>query len=148
MTTWKLFADSDSVLAAFGAERLAGRVAYLATVSQDGVPRVHPVTPIVGQEELFIFMEPTSPKGQDLRRDGRYALHCGVEDNSGGAGEFFINGRARLLEDPAIRAAAIQSASYAPKDRYILFALSVEQAVGTTYEGDQVLRRRWRAAAG
>jgi len=147
MTTWKLFANSEPGLAAFGAERLAGRVAYLATVSQDGMPRVHPVTPIVGQEELFIFMEPTSPKGHDLRRDGRYALHCGVEDNSGGAGEFFINGRARLVEDPATRAAAVQLASYAPQDRHILFALGVEQAVATTYEGDRVLRRRWRAAA-
>jgi len=147
MTTWKQFAQGDPALAAYGSERLAGRVAYLATLRPDGGPRVYPVTPIVGQEELFIFMEPTSPKGLDLRRDGRYALHCGVEDNSGGAGEFSISGRAMLVEAPAMRAAAIQSASYAPKDRYILFALSVEQAAAITYEGDQMLRRRWQAVA-
>jgi len=52
-----------------------------------------------------------------------------------------------LVEAPAMRAAAIHSASYAPEDRYILFALSVEQAAAITYEGDQTLRRRWRAVA-
>ncbi|MGH2405330.1 MAG: pyridoxamine 5'-phosphate oxidase family protein, partial [bacterium] len=50
-------------------------MAYLATLRGDGAPRVHPVTPIVGEGRLFLFMEPTSPKGHDLRRDGRYALH-------------------------------------------------------------------------
>ena len=47
-------------------------------------PRVHPVTPIVGSGKLFVFMEPTSPKGKDLMRDGRYALHCGIEGNNEG----------------------------------------------------------------
>ncbi len=58
----------------FGAERLNGKVAYLATVRKDGSPRVHPMTPIIGQGHLFVFMEPTSPKGHDLQRDGRYAI--------------------------------------------------------------------------
>jgi hypothetical protein len=39
------------------------------------------VTPILGENRLFIFMEPTSPKGHDLRRDGRYTLHCSVADS-------------------------------------------------------------------
>jgi hypothetical protein len=37
-------------------------------------------------------MEPTSPKAADLRRDPRYALQCGVEDDRGGGGEFHVTG--------------------------------------------------------
>ena len=70
--SWKSFEEQQPELAAFGAKRLNGKVAYLATVRKDGSPRVHPVTPIIGEGHLFVFMEPTSPKGYDLRRDGRY----------------------------------------------------------------------------
>jgi hypothetical protein len=59
--TWKTLEEQQPELAAFGAERLNGRVAYLATVRKDGSPRVHPMTPIIGQGHFFVFMEPTSP---------------------------------------------------------------------------------------
>src|SRR5215212_991738 len=100
MVTWHNFEAAEPAIAAFTIERLAGRVAYLATVRPDGGPRVHPVTPIIGAGHLFLFMEPTSPKGRDLQRDSRYALHCGVEDNQGGAGEVIVHGRAELVEAP------------------------------------------------
>ncbi|MCA1555037.1 MAG: pyridoxamine 5'-phosphate oxidase family protein, partial [Chloroflexi bacterium] len=76
MKHWANFAAAAPELAAFGAQRLHGSVAYLATIRPDGAPRVHPVTPIIGEGHLFVFMEPTSPKGKDLQRDNRYALHC------------------------------------------------------------------------
>ena len=65
MTIWKEFAQQAPELAEFGKARFASGVAYLGTVRTDGSPRVHPVTPILG-EQLFLFMEPTSPKGKDL----------------------------------------------------------------------------------
>ena len=145
--TWQALEEAAPLIAAYAQERLAGRVAYLATVQADGGPRVHPVTPIIGAGRLFIFMEPTSPKGRDLQRDGRYALHCGVEDNSGGAGEVIVRGRGTLVETPELRAAAIASASYQPSDRYILFELLVEQVDVTIYEPEGVRRERWRAGA-
>ena len=89
MSSWLEFAKQDPELAAFGQARFQPGVAYLATVRADGGPRVHPVTPIIG-EQLYLFMEATSPKGQDLQRDGRYALHCAVEDSGGGGGEFYV----------------------------------------------------------
>jgi hypothetical protein len=143
--SWQTFEEEDPELAAFGLERLAGRVAYLATVRQDGSPRVHPVTPIIGQGHMFLFMEPTSPKGNDLRRDGRYALHSSVGDPSGSGGEFFISGQARLVETAELRAVAVQSASYSPAERYILFELGVESVLATVYEDGQPVRRRWKA---
>ncbi|MCB0202711.1 MAG: pyridoxamine 5'-phosphate oxidase family protein, partial [Anaerolineae bacterium] len=90
--SWQTLEDQDPDLAAFGVERLNGKVAYLATTRKNGAPRVHPMTPIIGDGYLFVFMEPTSPKGHDLQRDSRYAIHCGVTDNSGASGEFYISG--------------------------------------------------------
>lgn len=146
--SWNTLETADPELAAFGAERFASGVAYLATVRGDGAPRVHPVTPIIGAGHLFLFMEPTSPKGHDLQRDGRYAMHCSVEDSSGAGGEFFIAGRARLVEDPALRQIATNASRFTPADRYILFELSLEHASSTIYDGGNTVRRRWRADRG
>src|SRR4051794_25836332 len=123
--SWKSLEEQQPELAAFGAERLNGNVAYLATVRKDGSPRVHPLTPIIGQGHLFVFMEPTSPKGHDLRRDRRYAIHCSVSDNSGVSGEFILTGQAQLIVSAELRALAVQLASYSPAERYILFELTV-----------------------
>jgi hypothetical protein len=143
--SWKTFADAAPELAAFGKGRFESGVAYLATVRKDGSPRVHPVTPIVSEEHLFVFMEPTSPKGHDLRRDGRYAIHNGVPDSSGTGGEFIITGRATFIEDPELRKVAVEASSYKPAERYILFELSVETASSTFYEESGPVRQHWRA---
>lgn len=142
--SWRALEEKNPELAAFGVSRLHGQVAYLATVRQDGSPRVHPMTPIIGQGHLFVFMEPTSPKGQDLRRDGRYAIHCAVSDTSGASGEFRISGQAQLITDPELRALAVGLAPYSPADRYILFEFSLESAASTVYEGDRVIHQRWK----
>jgi hypothetical protein len=143
MTTWVEFAEQAPELAAFGRARLTRTVAYLGTVRADGSPRVHPVTPIIG-EQLFLFMEPTSPKGGDLRRDPRYTLHCAVEDSSGGEGEFYVRGRGVFTDDPVMREAAIAASSYAAKDQYILFVFTMEFAFMNTYDG--TAPRRWQRA--
>ena len=142
--SWKVFEDQQPELAAFGAERLNGRVAYLATVRKDGSPRVHPMTPIIGQGHLFVFMEPTSPKGHDLQHDGRYAIHCSVSDTSGASGEFSVTGRARMIDNAELRALAVSLASYAPADRYILFEFDIESAASTIYPEDRPMRQFWR----
>ncbi len=144
MTSWAEFSRQAPELAAFGETRFRFGVAYLGTLRADGSPRVHPVTPIIG-EQLFLFMEPTSPKGKDLLRDPRYTLHCSVEDSSGGGGEFYVRGRAFLIEDAQTRAQAVQAASYAPRERYILFRLTLEYAFMNTYPDGNPTPRRWPA---
>ena len=144
MSSWKEFRQQVPDLAEFGQSRLASNVAYLGTIRADGSPRVHPVTPIIG-EQLFLFMEPTSPKGKDLQRDPRYTLHCAVEDSDGGGGEFYVRGQATLVQDPAVRAQAVAAASYSPADRYILFVLSVNFAFMNVYNEGQPNPQRWRA---
>ncbi len=148
--SWHLFAAADPELAAFGKERLHDKVAYLATIRTDGAPRLHPVRPIVGDDHLFVFMEPTSPKGDDLRRDGRYVLHGPVTDPGSEPWElyeFCVDGRAALVEDPAVRQVANAVTSFSRDAHFILFELSVESAFSTVYGADgQPVRRRWQAS--
>lgn len=142
--SWKILEEQQPELATYGAERLHGQVAYLATVGKDGSPRVHPMTPIIGRGHLFVFMEPTSPKGHDLRRNGRYAIHCSVSDTSGASGEFYVTGQAQLIDDPELRALAVSLASYTPADRYILFEFDIASTASTTYPEGQPVRRFWK----
>lgn len=145
MATWTEFAKQAPKLAAFGAARFSSGVAYLGTIREDGSPRVHPVTPILS-EQLFLFMEPTSPKGKDLQRDPRYSLHCAVEDSIGGNGEFYVRGHAKLAQDAELRAQAIKAATYDPAERYILFVLSVDFAFMNTYVSGEPNTQRWQAS--
>jgi hypothetical protein len=126
--SWGEFTELEPELARFGADRLIAAPAYLATVRRSGVPRVHPVTPIFTAVGLFLFMEPTSPKGRDLRERGWFALHNGVPDNAGTGGEFFVSGRGLEMDDPHVWSQVADSASYMPADRYILFEMQLSEA--------------------
>jgi len=143
MASWSEFEIEAPGLAGLGSEQPGKGVAYLATIRRDGSPRVHPVTPIIGGGRLFLFMEPTSPKGKDLRRDGRYALHSLIVDQAGSGGEFYVRGTARPVEDTAGRQVATEAASYTPAARYVLFELGVEGAMSTDYADDQPTRQQW-----
>ena len=107
----------------------------------------HPVTPIIAAGGLFVFMEPTSPKGRDLRERGWFALHNGVPDTEGSGGEFFVSGKGELEGDAGVRATVSRDASYDPAERYILFELKATEARCNGY-GDVTLpaRRRWSSA--
>jgi Pyridoxamine 5'-phosphate oxidase len=147
MASWGDFESQAPALAAFGLSRLTAAAAYLATLRSDRTPRVHPVSPIVGDGHLFVFMEPTSPKARDLRERGWYALHNGVPDTVGTGGEFFVAGRAEQLDDPALRPIATAAAPYQPEDRYLLFELLIAEARCNGY-GDVALPEpeRWTAS--
>jgi hypothetical protein len=147
MASWSEFEAQAPALAAFGAERLTAAAAYLATLRRNRTPRVHPVAPIVGGGRLFVFAEPTSPKTADLKEREWYALHNGVPDTFGTGGEFFVSGRASLLDDPQLRTIASEAATYQPEDRYVLFELLIKEARCNGY-GDVTLPDpgRWAAS--
>ena len=140
---WNEFASSAPELSRRAAELLVARPAYLATVDGDAAPRVHPVAPVIGDDALYVFMEPTSPKGNDLRDRGGYALHNGVPDNDGTGGEVSLRGTAQIVSDPDRREVAARAAAYAPAERYVLFEFHVDDVRLTQYEGDTTLRQRW-----
>lgn len=75
-------------------------LAFLATVGTDGRPRVHPMCPILDGDEAYAFIVP-SPKQQDLRRNGWYAMHSfPCPDNEDA---FYLTGTAHLVEDETVR---------------------------------------------
>jgi len=109
------------------------------------------VTPLIADDGcLYVFMEPTSPKGRDLAVHPAYALHCHVPDIIGTAhGEFHVSGDAYMLTENDAREAAIRSYvsawSSSPPERYIVFRLDVAEAAGTA-GGDDPIWMRWSAA--
>ena len=143
---WGAFAAEATDLASIGRNRLLTPPAYMATVRADGRPRVHPVTPVLTDDGLFVFMEPNSPKGSDIRERRVYSMHCRVDDISGGAGEFWLAGEGVEIVDATIRRLAASHASYQPADRYILFALGVDEARSVRYKADGREILRWRAS--
>jgi len=94
MATWAEFERRSPELAARGREILYHHgvpLGYLATVREDGGPRVHPFCPIVHGSGLYGLIGP-SPKQRDLLRDGRCAIHSfPLPDRDD---EFYIAGRA------------------------------------------------------
>lgn len=135
---WKEFAESAGELASHVVDRLGGgRICYLATVRADGWPRVHPVGVHFRGEQMVVVMYPTSPKGRDITRNGRYAVHATVEDNEGGEGEVLVTGRAQPTETTA-----------ADVERgWIAFELLIGEVLAVEYEGEDLrpVSKRWRA---
>lgn len=136
--SWKEFEEQAPKIASLGIEKLDRKVAYLATLKTDGSPRLHPVTPFIGNGMLFMFTEPSSPKIRDLQRDGRYALHCSVARKEGEPlVEFLVSGTAKIVNDSAVRANAENiAASSVVTDDYALFEFQVDNVMAIEYDDD------------
>ncbi|MEX2237927.1 MAG: pyridoxamine 5'-phosphate oxidase family protein [Dehalococcoidia bacterium] len=147
MATWGEFAIAAPELAAFGHERFREiPVSMLATVREDGWPRLHPFEPIIAEGHLFVFTYRHPPKVHDLRNDGRCVVHNTVIDNDGGAGEFTLRARAAAVEDEAVAAVAwkaVESKGWKPDGPLICFELLVESAFAITYADGEPSLERW-----
>lgn len=142
--SWGEFAEHEPELAAFGSARLTAAPAYLATVRRSGAPRVRPVSPVLTDAGLFVFMEPTSPKARDLLERGWFSMHNGVPDDFGTGGEFNVEGHGALIDDGRIWDEAAEAWSYTPQDRYILFELLLSEARCHGYDDvDVPSTRKW-----
>ena len=103
MVGWGEFTRQRPDMAAGGREllyRVGVGLAFLGTVRRDGGPRVHPMCPLLTEDGIYAFIIP-SPKRADLRRDGRYSLHCYPPPDNEDA--FYISGRAAEVDDAGLR---------------------------------------------
>lgn len=146
MVTWAEFEHADPALAAFGRERLDGTVCFHATIRRDGWPRVHPVEPWIATGLLLVRFRARSPKVEEVRQNGRYALHSPMDNSDGIGGEFLVRG---WIEQVGETHPAVQRFVHDAPYPLAFYAMSVEEAVGTTYEGEErdPVYRRWRAQA-
>ena len=63
MASWNEFAAAAPALAAYGEARFnRTRVAFIATLSEDGSPNVNPVVPVICEGRLLLFIEPQSTR--------------------------------------------------------------------------------------
>jgi len=142
MATWHEVRQAVPELAALVEECFAVRKhATLATLRQDGSPRISGTEVELTEAEVAIGSMPGARKAADLRRDPRFALHSPTvdppeEDPSAWAGEAKLAGLAvekGPLEGPP------------QGDRFVL---DVREVVLTRVEGDQLVIRSWHEGRG
>jgi len=155
MATWGEFEAAEPELAAIGRSLLnqfGVGLAFLATVDAGGAPRLHPVCPVLSPHGLHVLITATSPKQGDLVRDGRYALQTFPQPKPG-SDEFYVAGRARRIDDPALRAAVLAAARHMGDASEVVFELGVDRVMHTRWEHPltpqmRPVQRKWRAAPG
>ncbi len=105
MITWTEFSRQQPALADAGRRQFYQfgiGLAFLGTVRPDGAPRVHPVCPVISDAGLHLLIV-AGPKRQDLRRDGRYALHSDACPPPRQDDGFALAGQVREVTDAAVR---------------------------------------------
>jgi hypothetical protein len=155
MVTWKEFTAAEPELAEVGRSLLFQfkvGLAFLATARKDGAPRLHPVCPVLSNDRLFVLITSTSPKRHDLLWDGRYALQTFPQPKPG-SDEFYIAGKAVLVDERAARADILQNAKHMADASETAFELWIDRVMHTKWENILTPQMRsehtkWRAAAG
>ena len=130
MKSWEAFARAEPDLAARGRELLYQRgdgEAFLTTVAPNGTPRIHPLNVGVRDGRLLVFVQAHSAKARDLESNQHYALHA--HQDAEHPHEFMVRGQARLVTDPALRAAAAADWFYTVSEAYPLYELLIEHAL-------------------
>jgi hypothetical protein len=171
MASWSEFAEEAPALAEVAARLWPGivaldqdatvppdipcfTIAFLATVRRDGGPRLHPFCPILARSRLFAAIPRSSPKGWDLRRDPRCAVHAlpGPDDD-----ELCIRAVAREVSDPnttdVVREVVarsdiggmIESVTHEPLFEFDLTHVDVALWLDIGQPGTRAVRQQWRA---
>jgi hypothetical protein len=138
----------------------AHRHKVLATLREDGSPRVSGIEANFSQGDLWLGMMPGSRKALDLRRDPRLALHCATvdppDDPAKFEGDAKLAGRAEEITDlervRAIMSAEGQAAGEAPPEpgSFHLFRVDVTELVLTRVGDppDHLVIEVWREGEG
>jgi hypothetical protein len=152
MVTWSDFAIAEPEMAEAGRgllHQFGVGLAFLATVRTDGSPRLHPVCPVLSGDRLYVLITPTSPKRYDLMRDGRYALQT-FPQSKPGSDEFYVAGKARLIDDASARAAVFRDAKHMADPSEVPFELLIARVMHTQWQNVLTPQmrsehRKWRA---
>jgi hypothetical protein len=127
-----------------------GGLGYLATVRPDGGPRVHPLSPVLKNGDLYLFVLRKSARANDLKLDARYALHAWPQpfgaDDSFDDEEFVVRGRATLVDDEALRQ-AIATAVQDDVNAADVYRLTIDHAQHKSRPSGKLTYERWRSKA-
>jgi hypothetical protein len=150
MLGWQEFDKAARPVAKAGTRLLkAQEVAFLATTSATGRPRIHPFVPRVVDCRLVAFIMDSSPIFKDLCERKQYSIHAqpGPLDE-----EFFVSGEAIQSNcDRHFRLKAETAMGFATgiDDHHILFEFKIDRALWTTWvdfatENHRPKYTRWR----
>lgn len=111
----------------------------VATIRQDGTPRLSPVEPYVLDGDLWLSMMWQSMKARDLLRAPLILVHSVITNRDGTEGEFKIRGTARAEHDPTMQRryaeTVANSLGWNPEPgRFHLFAVDIDQATFISYD--------------
>jgi hypothetical protein len=143
---WTELEAAASEIARLGQERFdAARVALLATLRQDGWPRVSPVEPYLSEGHLLFGSLSWSAKTKDLACDPRCTLHSAVTGPDSGEGELKIYGRASLADDRLREGCAEGWWQAMSPEVAAVFRLDIERAAFTSWDAaaGRVVFRTW-----
>ena len=154
MARWQDVVDSEPDFAHAVKERFdAHKHKLLATLREDGSPRISGIETIFTDGDVWLGMMPGSLKLRDLQRDGRFALHTSSEDASEAdpaawSGDAKFSGRAEEVHDTQVKRRVFAHGSTAgnPPDKIPLFRLDLADVVRVHMgePADHILVELWR----
>jgi len=148
---WSAFLADDPDLARAVTDRFAAhRHHVLATIRADGAPRLWGTEVRIVDGSLFLGAMLGTRRADDLRRDGRCALHAQPEDDGMELGDAKLTGRAREVLAAAVRARFLAEDGAGPATPFELFAVDLETVTLSQVhpDGDRLVLRTWRAGGG
>lgn len=146
MVTWEEFATAEPEFsAAVWAPFAATKHHVLATLRGDGSPRVSGTEVSIVGPNLTLGSMLHAVKAADLRRDGRFALHCNPGDGSLAGGDAKLAGIAREVVDTGLKDEALSTYEQDPGP-FHLFHLDLTEVVLTSIapSGEELLIQAWR----
>ncbi|MFI1853856.1 pyridoxamine 5'-phosphate oxidase family protein [Streptomyces sp. NPDC020480] len=143
-TSWGGFEAAEPEFSAVVRERFQRyRHHVLATLRQDGSPRVTGLEADFRFGEMWLGMMPDSRKALDLRRDARFAIHANPGPDTGmDGGDVRVSGRAVEVTDPEMLARF--AGEVHPPEPFHLFRVEVTEVVRTAVEGSDPVLQTWR----
>jgi hypothetical protein len=140
MTSWQEFVEATPEFAQRVEELFTAYKHHtMATVREDGGPRISGTEVEIGSGELCLGMMPATRRAADLRRDHRVAIHSHSVDPPDGdpgawSGEAKLSGRAEELTD-----------DHRSSDR---FRVDIEHVVMTRIESRELMIETWTPERG
>ncbi len=157
MKTWSDFWKEVLDLANIGRKLLFSSrsyvgYAFLATLRKDGAPRLHPISIVIFNDHLYVFIPITSPKCIDLLRDGRYALQTYPPTPNDENEEFYMAGRANQIHDSETRKTLIEKTNVTVEKNEVLFELLLDRVMQTKLvdqgtPSECLIHRKWRESS-
>jgi hypothetical protein len=152
VVAWRAVMDSEPDFAQRAQMIMdAHRHKTIATLRADGSPRISGIEASFTQGQLWFGSMPDARKGQDLRRDPRFALHSASVDppegqESSWSGDAKISGRAVLVTDPGERDALLQAQGAPPGQGPDVFRADIDEVVITKVgePADHLMIEVWR----